>query len=44
MCPTMSDTDTINNMYYGKCKSYYTTDILWETLYDQGVMYTGIHK
>ena len=44
MCPTLSDTATTKNTYFGKCKSYATSDTLWETFYDQGVMDTSIHK
>ena len=29
MCPKISDTSTMNNHYYGKCKTYATLDILW---------------
>ena len=34
----------MNNKYYGKGKTYATSERLKETWYDQGVMDTGIHK
>ena len=44
MCLTLSPTSTMNNRYYVKGKSYDTSESCWETLYDEGVIYTGIHK
>ena len=34
----------MNNKYYDKCKSYNTSKSIWENIYDQGVMDTGIHR
>ena len=44
MCTTLLANATINNMYYGKCKAFDISKFLWETLYYQGVMDTGMHK
>ena len=43
-CPTLSATITMNNKYYGKGKSHDTSESLWGTFYDQGVIDTGIQK
>ena len=37
----ISVTATMNNKYYGKCKSYATSDSILENLYGQGVSDTG---
>ena len=42
--PPLSVNDTMNNMYYGKCKSYSTSEIIWENVHDRGVSDTGFHK
>ena len=34
----------MNNMYHEKCKVYATSEILWETLYDQGEIDTGVYR
>ena len=34
----------MNNTYYGKFKSYDTTEILWRDFCDQGVMNYFVHK
>ena len=39
-----SATDIINNTGYGKDKAHATLQSLWETLYDKGVIDTGMHK
>ena len=44
MCPTLSDNAAMNNKYYEKCTEYSTSEIIWENLYDQGVIDTGIKK
>ena len=31
-------------MYHEKCKVYATSEILWETLYDQGEIDTGVYR
>ena len=38
----LSITSTIINKYYGKCKVNFTSESLWETFHDQGVIDTDI--
>ena len=44
MCHTLSDNDTIHKTQYGKGKSHATPEGVWKSLYDKGVINTGIHK
>ena len=44
MCPTLSYTANMKNIYFDECKEYATSESLWETFYDQWVMNNGIHK
>ena len=44
MCPIFLATATMNNTYYGDCKSHYTSEIHWEVFYDQSTMDTKINK
>ena len=44
MCTKISATDTTKNTHYIRGKAYSTSESLWENLYDQGVIDTGIHK
>ena len=34
LCPTISDTDTMMNKCYGKCKAYATSERLRNIMYD----------
>ena len=40
----MSDNSEMNNTHYVKGKVHATSDIIWETLYYQGVIDIEIHK
>ena len=44
MCPIISDTTTKKDTHYCKGKERATPDSNSEILYDQGVIYTRIHK
>ena len=44
MCLTMLDNAKMNSKYYDKCKSYVTSEILWEIVHDQAETDTTIHK
>ena len=44
MCTKISATATTKNTHYIRGKAYSTSESLWENLYDQGVIDTGIHK
>ena len=44
MCPTISETTTIDIKYYGKDEVDATPESLSKLFYDQGVIKTGTHK
>ena len=44
MCPTLSDTATMNNIYYGKVQSHAVSDIILENSYDRGLNDVGFQN